>query len=115
VCERGAEVVVLDLEPVEPRPVKVTSLDVSKSSRISASSRSRPTKLETCSGRFVSSSGLLNDRNGGKSPASPAMQTWKTDSGLPRSFNRCSPRSRRVTAGGKRSRTSSAVAPDTTT
>ena len=101
--------------PAPPGPVSVTRREAVTRPRTSASSPSRPMKLDTCAGRLLSSFGLSSDRRGGKAKGRPSASSWKIRSGGPRSFSRCRPRSLRAAPAGIGSRSSAAAVAESTT
>jgi hypothetical protein len=101
--------------PHPPAPVSVTRRQDATRARTSDSSRSRPMNAASWAGRLLRSAGLPSERSGGNSACRPAAWSWKTRSGRPRSFSRCTPRSASAAPGGSASRTSAAAVPDTKT
>ena len=99
--------------PEPPGPVSVTSREVVISWDTSASSVSRPMKLEACTGKLLGSCGLSSDRSGGNAPGSPGASSWKICSGRLRSFSRCMPRSRRLAPPGSASPSRALAAAET--
>ena len=99
--------------PTPPGPVTVTSGDRAIAAASSASSPARPTNELSCTGRFPANASSV--RSGGNSRSSPGPASWKIRTGRARSRSRCSPRSTSAHASGRSSRTSSSVAPDTST
>ena len=71
----------------------------------SLSSRSRPTKLVSCSGRLFGSAS--SERNGSELAGKSGWLSANTCSGRPRSRSRCIPRSTSATPSGSRSTTRS--------
>ena len=101
--------------PAPPEPVSVTRRELVIRRRTSASSASRPMKLDTCTGRLFSSLGLSSDASGGKAVGRPSASSWKICSGRPRSFSRCRPRSAMRAPAGGGSGSRAAVAAESTT
>ena len=101
--------------PAPPGPVSVTRRELAIRRRTSASSASRPMKLDTCTGRLFSSLGLSSDFSAGKAAARPSASSWKICSGRPRSFSRCRPRSLSEAPAGIESRSKAAVVAESTT
>ena len=99
--------------PTPPGPVTVTNGDPCIAAASPASSPARPTNELSCTGRFPANASSV--RSGGNSPRRPGPVSWKIRTGRARSRNRCSPRSTSPHPSGRSSRTSSAVAPDTST
>ena len=100
--------------PAPPAPVSVTRRDPSSRRWTSASWASRPMKLDACAGRLLRSFGLSRDVSGGNAVGSPSASSWKSRSGLPRSFSRCRPRSRTEAPAGSDPDSSAAAAADST-
>ena len=61
--------------PAPPEPVSVTRREAVIRWRTSASSVSRPMKLDTCAGRLFSSFGLSSDASGGKAAGRPSASS----------------------------------------
>ena len=101
--------------PAPPGPVSVTRRELAIRRRTSASSPSRPMKLDTWTGRLFSSLGLSSDFTAGKAVARPSASSWKICSGRPRSFSRCRPRSLSEAPAGIESRSKAAVVAESTT
>jgi hypothetical protein len=101
--------------PHPPAPVSVTRRQDSTRAATSDSSFSRPMNVAGWAGRLFASAGLPSERSGGNSACRPAAWSWKTRSGRPRSFSRCTPRSRSDAPGGSASPTTAAAASDTKT
>ena len=106
----------MDRQPGLPTPlvpVSVTMRDSFSASDTRSRSTSRPTNVESCSGRFPGKA--VNERNGGKSLRIPGAVTWKRWSGRVRSRSECSPKSSRPTSVEWSFRIKSAVVWVTTT
>ena len=101
--------------PVPPGPVSVTSrVDGSSSSaRTSAICARRPRNDVICVGRLFTTRSRVARR--GKRSGRPGATSWKICSVEPRSFRRCSPRSRSSTPSGNRAATTACTAWDTRT
>ena len=86
--------------PQPPGPVNVTSRAVSKSSASSATSRSRPMKLEIAFGRLCRAPGAV--RGAGKSPGRSGCCNWNRSWGSGKSLSRKRPIGFSDTSGGTR-------------
>ena len=84
--------------PQPPAPVSVTSRCCRIACSNCCNSSTRPTKLDRRTGRLVGSA--PNERRGGKSATASMGCSCQTRSGKPRSFKRCTPRSRSAAPAG---------------
>ena len=102
--------------PIPPAPVSVTSRTSGRSRRLrpGASSASRPTSGSRCTGRLWGrASSDAQRREVGRQRRGAA--SWKTRSGRARSLRRCVAQVAQAAPPGRASRTSSAVAPESST